>query len=422
MPAGTPRRERPAPSHWFAPPDDNGQSFQSSETIRWLIGQAFGSRRAYSMLIASDAPSFRPYGASAAAANAGSTAPDGLVTSAIECLHERCAVPLTECARNAGCRIGWAAFAASQGRVPWNQSALHTAYFAPNGEEAGGDDHRLRTSELVRCFSAQCTCQARDALQHAVRFTGAASGAGADGVLGSSDGVGLRKGGGLDGEEIEAIFALARRIAQTTPDAVARRAFGIHSGGLSTPNGPDDGVAHASSPVAGATSDNDAGLDVAKGHTVTFLHSEFESALPALHAKLVGCARAAHDQHGWHVLREESMAVRTIELLEYDAQTTDSLGWHVDEQSAVTLLIMLSSPGRDFTGGELQHEVMGQWQPVSAQPALGDVTVYRSHQAHRVTPLVSGRRRVMAMELWHQRGAERPANARPHKPYGQCPA
>ena len=43
-------------------------------------------------------------------------------------------------------------------------------------------------------------------------------------------------------------------------------------------------------------------------------------------------------------------------------------------------------------------------------------------QAHRVTPLVSGRRRVMAMELWHQRGAERPANARPHKPYGQCPA
>ena len=95
---------------------------------------------------------------------------------------------------------------------------------------------------------------------------------------------------------------------------------------------------------------------------------------------------------------------------------------------------MLSSPS-DFEGSELQHEVRGRDEPVTATMARGDVHVYRSHQAHRVTPLTSGRRRVMAIEFWHDvpgslrifekdsgTGEPTAARGRNHRRYGQCPA
>jgi predicted 2-oxoglutarate/Fe(II)-dependent dioxygenase YbiX len=95
---------------------------------------------------------------------------------------------------------------------------------------------------------------------------------------------------------------------------------------------------------------------------------------------------------------------------------------------------MLSSPD-DFEGAQLQHEVRGRAEPVVASMARGDVTVYRSHQAHRVTPLTAGRRLVMAIELWHDMpgssllfeldsgtGEPTAARNRPHRRYGQCPA
>ena len=95
--------------------------------------------------------------------------------------------------------------------------------------------------------------------------------------------------------------------------------------------------------------------------------------------------------------------------------------------------VMLSSPD-DFEGAELQHEVRGEAAPVVATMKRGDVTVYRSHQAHRVTPLTAGRRRVIAIELWHDlpgssslfelhsgTGEPSAARGRPHRRYGQCP-
>uniref|UniRef100_A0A7S3B9U9 Fe2OG dioxygenase domain-containing protein n=1 Tax=Haptolina ericina TaxID=156174 RepID=A0A7S3B9U9_9EUKA len=188
---------------------------------------------------------------------------------------------------------------------------------------------------------------------------------------------------------------------------------------------------------------------VAQGHGVTFLHGAFASQLPDLHAKLLSLAIRAHDHSSWRLINESQLTVRTIELLDY-VLAADSLGWHVDEQSAVTMLVMLSSP-TDFEGGQLEHEVRGQLDPVAAKMELGDITVYRSHQAHRVTPLTAGRRRVMAIELWHgepgsshgsgiqggpsreSAGSDPPSAAdelpmedgirrgRPHRPFGQCP-
>lgn len=412
----------PPPAGWYAPPDDGGTSFRSSATIRWLTRFAFASRGAHSMLVASDAP--RANGGYSAGPHAATDVDwkadeelmlyrsgehrymsgaldDGMVITASECLHARCAAPLALCYKVEACREGWSAFAETQGRVPWNQSALDAA--RRGGGAAGSEDPAsshlgtpgtaspldprpstldsaspmgsAQLPALVECFATRCTCQARDGRQHAVRFT---------------------EEDGLSDVEITSIVELAREIGSST-----RRAFGIHEGGLPEPG-------QKRKPIV-----------LAAGHNVTFLHGRFASVLPALHAKLLRHAHRAHAQAGWRVLEAGRAHVRTIELLEY-VDEADSLGWHVDEQSAVTVLALLSAP-TDFDGALLQHEVRGHSGAVTSPMARGDVTVYRSHQAHRVTPLTRGLRRALAMELWHHRGTP-PTDGRAHRPYGQCPA
>jgi predicted 2-oxoglutarate/Fe(II)-dependent dioxygenase YbiX len=89
----------------------------------------------------------------------------------------------------------------------------------------------------------------------------------------------------------------------------------------------------------------------------------------------------------------------TIELLQYK-DVADSLGWHTDEESALTTLVMLSEPS-EYRGGELQHN--GLRGSLRAHLARGDVAIYRGSQPHRVTPLRSGRRSVLVIEWWHRR-------------------
>ena len=386
---GGPRLWVPPPESWYTPPDDDGQSFRTTAIIRWLTSHAHASRASHAMLIASDAP-WAPGGYSTGVYDANGNwqagaedEPDAWhpadthLTTASECLHGRCTASLSSCSREEGCRAGWNAFGANQGRVPWNTTGVDQQL------TRGREQSTLRP--LVDCFATRCTCQARDERPHAVRFTG---------------------GEGLSGVEIASVFALAGSIG-----GAERRAFGLHEGGLSSPDVPYQPTET---------------LEVAQGHSVTYLHAHFATQLPALHAKLLRLASRAHDSSGWALLDAASLSVRTIELLDY-SRTHDSLGWHVDEQSSVTLLVMLSDPSTDFEGAQLQHEVRGQGQPVSATMVRGDVTVYRSHQAHRVTPLTSGRRRVMAIELWHDRGEgsshhDGATGKRPHRRYGQCPA
>ena len=369
---------RPHLEGWYTPPDDGGTSFRSAPVIRWLVQFSFASRGAHSMLIASDAPrTTLGYGGGFETPMGDSlrydVSSDGMVTTASECLHSRCAAALTACYRAESCRAGWSEFSETQGRVPWNQTALDVAM--RDGDVANGRSiASAPLRRLVECFSTNCTCQARDARQHAVRFTAKE---------------------GLSEEDIASILKLASEIGGST-----RRAFGIHEGGLPAPG------------------EKRKPIEVAVGHNVTFLHARFASTLPALHSKLLGYAHRAHNQAGWQVLQAEHAHVRTIELLEYSGEA-DSLGWHVDEQSAVTILVLLSSPA-DFGGALLQHEVRGQEAAVTAPMVRGDVTVYRSHQAHRVTPLTHGLRRALAMELWHHEGVPQ-AHGRAHRPFGQCP-
>ena len=390
----------PPPAGWYAPPDDGGTSFRSSATIRWLTRFAFASRGAHSMLVASDAP--RANGGYSAGPHAATDVDwkadeelmlyrsgehrymsgaldDGMVITASECLHARCAAPLALCYKVEACREGWSAFAETQGRVPWNQSALDAA--RRGGGAAGSEDPAsshlgtpgtaspldprpstldsaspmgsAQLPALVECFATRCTCQARDGRQHAVRFTGALFNTLPLHTMpihtrdGRPHAVRFTEEDGLSDVEITSIVELAREIGSST-----RRAFGIHEGGLPEPG-------QKRKPIV-----------LAAGHNVTFLHGRFASVLPALHAKLLRHAHRAHAQAGWRVLEAGRAHVRTIELLEYvdeadslgwhaHAHThthiypymhvlrryvdeADSLGWHVDEQSAVTVLALLS--------------------------------------------------------------------------------
>jgi len=403
---GAPQLLRQPIASWYTPPDGDGQHFTTTSTIRWLTSFAFSSRGAYAMLIDADAPWFSQAAPSAHSQGEWSGSegrhaaawhePDARVTTASECIHGRCAQPLLGCYRDVACQQAWTSFSAHQGKVPWNQTAMD-AYVGGQPVDGGsGASEPLRA--LVQCLTEECTCQARDLKPHAVRFTDSS---------------------GLSDEEVESILSLAERIGGST-----RRAFGAATGGLASPG---------AKPPAGEQRRAPAAVGVAAGHTVTYLHGLFVHELPALHAKLVSYAQRAHDESGWAVVDPAKLTVRTIELLEYSG-ASDSLGWHVDEQSAVTLLVMLCSPD-DFEGAKLQHEVRGSAEPVTATMARGDVTAYRSHQAHRVTPLTSGRRRVMAIELWHDIPGSSPlfeqdsgtgeptaARGRPHLRYGQCPA
>ena len=403
---------RPAPSSWYTPPDVDGIRFTDTATIRWLTTYAFSSRSSHAVLINSDSPWFPggynsgPHEEGRIESAEGWHGPDSYLTTASECIHGRCASSFAACYREPSCQQAWDAFTSHQGKVPWNQTTMDS--FVLSGDRIGSSivalDVRPQLRALVGCYMSQCTCQAPgDDLSHAFRFTGSK---------------------GLSGDEIASIFELANKIGGAT-----RRAFGLSEGGLTSPSG----LFSSPSPEAPAAGETRARPKVAQGHRVTYLHGAFSRELPALHGKLLDCAHEAHNKSGWNVIDVPRLTVRTIELLDYE-HASDSLGWHVDEQSAVTMLVMLTEPS-EFEGALLQHEVRGRSGPVTSTMTLGDVTVYRSHQAHRVTPLVSGRRKVMAIELWHDldgsdvvfeqdsgTGEPTAARGRPHRRYGQCPA
>ena len=294
---------RPPIRSWYTPPDAGGSRFTSSATVRWLTSFAFSSRGAYAMLISSDAPrSTGGYGTGAYGGNGqwSSGEPgawhvaDGLLTTASECLHGRCAPQLAACYKEAKCQHAWSDFIANQGKVPWNQTAMDSWQQAGRAAKFPASQTAFRG--LLSCFTSTCTCQARDRTP-AVRFTGRE---------------------GLDAADIARVLDLAARVGGAT-----RRAFGLSEGGLSSP------TTHrgAATPPK-----------VAQGHGVTYLHGVFASELPTLHAKLVASALRAHDESGWGVIDAPRLTVRTIELLDYE-HASDSLGWHVDEQSAITMLV-----------------------------------------------------------------------------------
>lgn len=259
------------------------------------------------------------------------------------CLVDRCAAPLAACAASERCRSAWGQLL----------DRIHSVR-----EIVQLRTDRINASSvraLIECFVPRCLCVAglaSDPAPHVVRFPDA-----------------------ISKEETSAILKLTASIAQNA-SFVTRRSFG--------------------------TADGERNV----GHSCTYLHSRFatDPLTSAVYERVRRKVVQADTESGWRRVHPPTLVARTIELLNYSTDPISaarwSLGWHVDEQSALTALLLLSDPD-EFSGGELNHIVQGK--VVSARPRRYEMLVYRSHQPHAVSALRSGQRLTVAIEFWHVR-------------------
>ena len=257
---------------------------------------------------------------------------------------------------------------------PWFADARLSAPAEGEGGTKASEVEMETLAALGTCVDQRCLCRASGALPHLVRVPAA-----------------------VDASEAAAIRELGATLGGTQ-----RRTFG-YGGGRAGGSGARTG---------------DASADLGNGHSVTFLHSAFESELPELFARFRRLALEADANATWGRLDANRLTARTVELLQYH-EPADSLGWHIDPQSAVTMLLMLSADGA-YAGAALEHESDGVVH--RARPTQHEALFYRSDQEHRVTPLESGTRVALALEWWHEQGVDLKHTFRNHRPFATGPS
>lgn len=163
------------------------------------------------------------------------------------------------------------------------------------------------------------------------------------------------------------------------------------------------------------------GYNQSVGHTATFLHG---SAPSDIHDRLQLLAvEAAAHATGWgvdnliganHKEGMPTVSTRCCEFIEYfpavqhgtaGEHVESALSWHNDGATLFTIGVALSTAGTDFKGGALHIRA-----PRSAggdasvriidDLSRGDVAVWPGSYQHRVSPILSGRRQVVVVELW----------------------
>lgn len=131
-------------------------------------------------------------------------------------------------------------------------------------------------------------------------------------------------------------------------------------------------------------------------HVACYLHRDglFASRCPALHAKLIATAAAAHP--GLSSPRV-SLHVRCLELHAYAVGGALLDAGHKDNGSKRTLVVQLSESS-SFNGGQFVtwHEGDAEVHMLGA----GDGLLINSEKMHNVSPVASGIRRSLVMELW----------------------
>lgn len=126
----------------------------------------------------------------------------------------------------------------------------------------------------------------------------------------------------------------------------------------------------------------------------------------------------------------ELINLRTVELHSVAPGGALPQRDHYDAGSCVTIDVMLSQPGIDFVGGELElpvpalvREGLSHGTPESTDvhsPVFeqGDALIFPSHKYHCVKPVTAGLRQVLVIELWC--GEERSCPHRCERHWGRC--
>lgn len=160
------------------------------------------------------------------------------------------------------------------------------------------------------------------------------------------------------------------------------------------------------------------------GHSAMYLHAQAPTAFPKLLGRLLAAARQADQERGWGVWERLQAAgiqvpgIRCIELITYNSGAghdhqheggkhaeesgdEQSIGWHFDNGSILTVALMLSASG-DYDGGSFEIRPSREdCMPVATQTVdAGDVLVWESWRPHRVTPVTRGNRLVLVVEIW----------------------
>jgi predicted 2-oxoglutarate/Fe(II)-dependent dioxygenase YbiX len=154
------------------------------------------------------------------------------------------------------------------------------------------------------------------------------------------------------------------------------------------------------------------------------------AALQTVRERMLAAAIRVDAEQEWGLLSSAVSAVAPTSWRNVEHHTVLAGGaladpHHFDEGSLVTVDILLSSPGSDFTGGEFQtlerldeQGQRGNCHMVTHAFELGDALVFVSHKKHCVAPVKTGRRCVLVGELWH--GQERQCGHRCTVRDGEC--
>jgi len=87
-----------------------------------------------------------------------------------------------------------------------------------------------------------------------------------------------------------------------------------------------------------------------------------------------------------------------VELWHYEPGGGLTDEQHYDAGSVITI-VCLACEGSDFTGGVFRTWEVGG-EHLEHAMAHGDVICFVSHKYHNVTPVLSGRRVSLVIELW----------------------
>ena len=106
-------------------------------------------------------------------------------------------------------------------------------------------------------------------------------------------------------------------------------------------------------------------------------------------------------KHDWEYFRDRVLRynARVIEFIDYSIQ--GSLGWHTDDESDLTMVVLLNRPNIDFEGGLLQFKLQTIDKNIeSVSLGTGDLILFPALTDHRVLPVINGSRQVLVIEWW----------------------
>lgn len=143
------------------------------------------------------------------------------------------------------------------------------------------------------------------------------------------------------------------------------------------------------------------------GHIVTHVNTLIRQHFPGVLDRVLKLAEEADRIRGWGAMQalrvaKKALRPRTMEFISYSQERNASIGSHMDQESIMTVVVMLSSRSA-YGGGLLEVEAVPDCcvcQPHVLELDIGDVLVLRSWQGHLVTPVTKGQRNVYVSELW----------------------